>query len=114
MARGLPPGPYKRTNPAGAHPEPVDAIGIPRFAGGELPVYPDLSARLEEEGVVELRFALRENGSVKELGIAKSSGHDRLDAAALAAARTWRFNPTTGGGDVEVVRYRLQFRLVDE
>lgn len=90
-----------------------DEIGIPRFAGGELPVYPDLSVRLHEEGAVELRFEVRENGSVRGLDVEKSSGFPRLDAAALAAARTWRFNPTTGGGEVETIRYRLQFRLVD-
>jgi protein TonB len=70
--------------------------------------------RLQEEGVVELEFRIRENGSVRGVSITSSSGFDRLDAAALAAAQTWRFNPTTGGGDLEIVRYRLQFRLVDE
>ncbi len=89
-------------------------IEIPRFASGSTPDYPDESVRLHEEGAVDLRFELLENGTVRDLEVAQSSGHARLDAAALSAARTWRFNPTTGGSDVEVVRYRLQFRLVDE
>jgi len=90
-----------------------DEIGIPRFAGGRLPVYPDRSVRAHEEGAVLLRFEVRENGSVKDLGVEGSSGFRGLDDAALAAARTWRFSPTTGGGEVDVIRYRLQFRLVD-
>ena len=88
-------------------------VEIPRFARGDLPAYPEASVRLHEEGAVDLRFELLENGSVAGLGIERSSGHPRLDSAALAAARTWRFNPTTGGGDAERIRYRLEFRLVD-
>jgi len=88
-------------------------VAIPRFSGGDLPAYPEASVRGHEEGAVDLRFELRENGSVGGLEIERSSGHPRLDSAALAAARTWRFNPTTGGGDAEVIRYRLEFRLVD-
>ena len=89
-------------------------IEIPRFAGGDMPAYPEESVRMHEEGAVDVRFQLLENGSVRDLEVERSSGHARLDSAALSAARTWRFNPTTGSVDVEVVRYRLQFRLVDE
>ena len=100
-----PPGPRVRVFPP--------KVEIPRFAGGDLPAYPEASVRQREEGAVDLSFELRENGSVDGLEIERSSGHPRLDSAALAAARTWRFNPTTGGGDAERVRYRLEFRLVD-
>lgn len=100
-----PSGPRERVFPR--------TIEIPRFASGNTPDYPEESVRLREEGAVDLRFELLENGAVRDLEVAQSSGHARLDSAALAAARTWRFNPTTGSSDVEVVRYRLQFRLVD-
>jgi protein TonB len=88
-------------------------IDLPRFAGGDFPLYPEVSVRRHEQGAVDLRFELRENGSVRDVGIDRSSGFSSLDAAALAAARTWRFYPTTGGSETEVLRYRLQFRLVD-
>jgi protein TonB len=66
---------------------------------------------LQEEGVVELRLELLQNGTVRALEVARSSGFRRLDEAALSAAKTWRFNPRTGGGDVEVIPYRVVFRL---
>jgi protein TonB len=89
------------------------AIALARFASGDPPVYPEMSRRLQEEGTVELSIGLLGDGSVQDLGIARSSGHRRLDDAALAAARTWRFNPRTGGADVETIRYRVVFQLVD-
>ena len=89
-------------------------IEIPRFARGDMPAYPEESVRRHEQGAVDLRFRLLENGSLQDLEVERTSGYGRLDTAALAAARTWRFNPTTGSSDVEVVRYRLQFRLVDD
>jgi protein TonB len=87
------------------------AVAIARFSAGDLPVYPDMSRRLQEEGVVELRLELLQNGTVRALEVARSSGFRRLDEAALSAAKTWRFNPRTGGGDVEVIPYRVVFRL---
>jgi len=72
-----------------------------------------MSRRLQEEGTVELEIDLLDDGTVEALDIARSSGHRRLDEAALAAARTWRFHPRTGGGEVERIRYRVVFQLVD-
>jgi TonB family protein len=89
------------------------AIALARFASGDEPVYPEMSRRLQEEGTVELSIGLLGDGSVHDLGIARSSGHRRLDDAALVAARTWRFNPRTGGADIETIRYRVVFQLVD-
>ncbi|MFN0009389.1 MAG: energy transducer TonB [Planctomycetota bacterium] len=89
------------------------AIAMARFAAGDQPVYPEMSRRLQEEGIVELKLELLDDGRVQDLGLARSSGHRRLDEAALTAARTWRFNPRTGGGDVEAIRYRVVFKLVD-
>jgi len=89
------------------------SIALTRFAAGDQPVYPEMSRRLHEEGSVELSIGLLDDGSVKELAIARSSGHPRLDDAALDAARTWRFHPRTGGGGVERIRHRVVFRLTD-
>lgn len=89
------------------------AIPLIRFASGDGPVYPEMSRRLEEEGTVELEIGLLDDGSVKELSIGHSSGHRRLDEAALEAARTWRFHPRTGGGGMERIRHRVVFQLVD-
>ena len=90
------------------------AIALAGFAAGDAPVYPEASRRLQEEGSVDLRIELLQDGSIQSVEVARSSGHRRLDDAALAAARTWRFNPRTGGEAVEVIRHRVVFWLVDE
>lgn len=57
------------------------------------PVYPPASRRLDEEGVVRLRVLVDERGRPHEVQIAKSSGFDRLDQAAVTAVRRWQFSP---------------------
>jgi protein TonB len=57
------------------------------------PVYPPASRRLDEEGVVRLRVLVDERGRPQEVQVAKSSGFDRLDQAAVTAVRRWQFSP---------------------
>jgi protein TonB len=89
------------------------ARAMARYVQGDAPVYPEMSRRLGEEGTVELAIGVLHDGSVSALAIGRSSGYPRLDAAALTAARTWRFNPRTGGGEVETISYRVVFELVE-
>lgn len=73
-------------------PEPIDP---PRFDAAYLnnptPVYPPLSLRLGEKGRVLLRVYVLSDGSPAQIEIRKSSGYSRLDQAALAAVRKWKF-----------------------
>lgn len=62
------------------------------------PPYPPLSRRLGESGKVVLRVELDETGRVSAAQVISSSGFDRLDAAALAAVRTWRCRPALRDG----------------
>jgi len=62
------------------------------------PPYPLLSRRLGESGKVVLRVELDETGRVSAAQVISSSGYDRLDAAALAAVRTWRCRPALRDG----------------
>jgi periplasmic protein TonB len=57
------------------------------------PVYPPASRRLDEKGVVGLRVLVDERGRPREVQVAKSSGFDRLDEAAVTAVRRWQFSP---------------------
>ena len=57
------------------------------------PVYPPASRRLDEQGAVRLRVLVDERGRPREVQIAKSSGFDRLDEAAVTAVRRWQFSP---------------------
>lgn len=63
------------------------------------PVYPAVSRRLKETGVVVLDVYILADGSVGELRVKKSSGHPRLDEAALAAVRRWKYVPARRGND---------------
>jgi protein TonB len=57
------------------------------------PMYPPASRRLDEEGTVQLRVHVDERGRARDVELLKSSGFDRLDAAAIAAVRRWQFSP---------------------
>jgi protein TonB len=62
------------------------------------PMYPPLSRRLNETGLVVLRVLIDADGKPAHIDIAASSGHDRLDQAALAAVRRARFRPHSENG----------------
>ena len=62
------------------------------------PVYPRMSLRLGEEGVVTLRVLVTSEGNAGAIEIKNSSGFPRLDAAAIEAVKTWKFNPATVDG----------------
>lgn len=83
-----------------APPEPVTlaselAVTCPERSP---PSYPPLSRRLGETGKVVLRVELDEAGRVSGAQVLTSSGFGRLDAAALAAVRTWRCQPSERDG----------------
>lgn len=80
-------------------PKPVGPVSL----GGELaavcslrtpPEYPFVSRRLGEQGTVVLQVELDEQGLVAAARVLSSSGHVRLDDAALAAVRHWRCTPS--------------------
>ncbi len=62
------------------------------------PVYPLQSRRFGETGIVVLRVELSETGQVATAAVDRSSGHARLDEAALAAVRKWRCTPASRDG----------------
>ena len=59
------------------------------------PVYPPAAIRGNQEGTVRLRLLVDERGRAREVQVAKSSGFDRLDEAAVSAVRRWQFAPAT-------------------
>lgn len=63
------------------------------------PPYPAASTGLGETGTTQIRLAISALGAVAECRIAKSSGSDRLDAAACNHVQQyWRWKPATQGG----------------
>jgi TonB family protein len=62
------------------------------------PVYPPLSIRLNEVGTALLSFVIGADGAVSDVRLQLSTGAERLDNAATAAALTWRYKPATFNG----------------
>lgn len=61
--------------------------------------YPDASLRAEEEGTVQVRYEINEQGRAENCQIVKSSSHDRLDRRTCELVeRRFRFNPATEDG----------------
>lgn len=84
-------------------------------ASNRKPDYPKLSQRFGEQGTTVLRVLVQADGSAGEVQIAKSSGHELLDAAARAALRSWRFNLATSEGKAIAEWYQISipFTLQD-
>lgn len=68
-----------------------------QYLNNPAPAYPLLSKRLGEQGVVMLRVMVSALGLAERVEIHMSSGIDRLDTAAVAAVRQWRFIPAMQG-----------------
>lgn len=71
----------------------------PDYAINPKPLYPLLARRMGAEGVVVLQVLVREDGSVGEARVRKSSGFELLDESALRTVRDkWRFLPARRNG----------------
>ncbi len=90
------------TPPVAAPPAPVQATP-PRFDADYLdnprPPYPPLSRRMGEQGRVVLRVHVGADGAAGDVLLHASSGAPRLDEAALATVRRWKFVPARRGAD---------------
>ncbi len=67
----------------------------PQFSAAYLnnpaPDYPRLSKKLHEQGTVRLRVEVSANGLAASVAVSQSSGYPRLDEAAVAAVKRWKF-----------------------
>jgi protein TonB len=86
--------------PPVADPSPVESGSPPILERTTLqvtrridPLYPPAAIRGNQEGTVRLRLLVDERGRAREVQVAKSSGFDRLDEAAVTAVRRWQFAP---------------------
>lgn len=83
-----------------------------RMVSGAPPRYPTESRRHHEQGTVTLSLTLDVDGSVAAISVARSSGFDRLDEAALRAVRKWRWAPTMRSGQAVKVRGLVEIPFV--
>ena len=86
-----------------APPVPPPPVTAARFDADYLknpaPAYPAMSRRLGEEGRVLLLVRVTPQGLPDGVEVRESSGFARLDEAALAAVRQWRFVPARRGSE---------------
>jgi protein TonB len=90
--------------PAPVEPAPVELpVTPPSFHAAYLnnpaPEYPAASRRMGEAGEVLLLVEVMPDGSPGEIRLRQGSGYARLDEAALAAVRRWRFVPARQGDE---------------
>jgi protein TonB len=72
---------------------PDEVVQFASQASSPSPAYPAVSRRLMEEGRVMVRVRVLASGDPGEVQVYKSSGFERLDAAAVAAVKKFKFNP---------------------
>ena len=62
--------------------------------------YPFWSRLWGQEGITELAFKVLADGTVDGATVAKSSGYDRLDDAALSCVSHWHYRPAIKDGQI--------------
>jgi len=84
--------------------DPVPIAGVPELVSDveyldpPRPGYPSASRRLREQGLVVLRVLVDERGRAERMNVYHSSGHARLDQAALDAVERAEFKPYVANG----------------
>jgi len=68
------------------------------------PEYPPKAKRLQQEGTVVIKLTIGTDGAVTAARVARSSGFDSLDAAALASIRAGHCRPYTTAGVAQTVQ----------
>ncbi len=79
-------------------------ISAPRILSKVEPEYPEDARRDGFSGTVGVKIEVLENGRPGEVQLARSSGRQSLDDAALQAVRTWRFVPAQEAASGQAVR----------
>jgi len=99
--------------PAPAAPQPVVAGDLSAsMIHAPPPRYPIESRRKREQGTVMLAVLLATDGTVADIRVARSSGHARLDAAAVNAVGKWRWSPTIRNGVAAQVRGTVEIPFI--
>ena len=102
-------------SPAATSPAPAK-VELPTHVATYLqnpkPDYPALSVRRGEQGQVVLNVLIGIDGKAQKAEIVKSSGFERLDAAALATVLRWRYVPGKRGGVPEEMWFKVPLAFV--
>lgn len=76
------------------------------------PVYPPLSKRMGEQGLVVYSVLIGTDGLPVNARLVQSSGFDRLDQAALSAVMRWRYSPGKRNGVATAMFFNVPIHWV--
>ena len=78
-------------------------------------LYPRAAIDARAEGITTLTFIVTTEGSTRDIKVFASSGNADLDAAAVACAGRWRYQPQTENGVPEEARWEasVEWKLFD-
>ncbi len=81
-------------------PEPESTIvkAVPIYHRNPKPEYPSLSRKRSQQGTVILEVKVRQDGSVADVSLSKSSGFGLLDKSAMKTVYRWKFIPGSHNG----------------
>ncbi|CAN5235014.1 hypothetical protein BH09BAC1_BH09BAC1_21310 [soil metagenome] len=93
---------------------------MPKFPGGEGPMmkylssfqYPPEASKNKQQGTTYINIVITEDGSISNVAVARSSGHEILDKAAMehiAAMPKWK--PGTQAGKPVRVQYTIPIKF---
>ena len=107
------------TSPPPAPPPPPPAkVELPssdaEYLHNPKPEYPRISKQRNEQGKVIVNVFIGTDGSPQKAEIKTSSGFERLDQAALATVRSWRYVPGKRGGVPEAMWFAVPINFVME
>ena len=74
-------------------------------------MYPSISQDQGEEGTVKLSIIVEANGSVSDVKVTQSTGHQRLNAAAIRAARSAVYRPKSINGTPVRTRFTATYEF---
>jgi protein TonB len=100
--------PAPAATPPAPRSAPPPAPALPRLLSAAPPRYPLMAMRRKIEGNVTVQFTIQPDGSVASPNVVSADPPGIFDQAALAAARSWRFE--TGARPVSTSR-EVRFRL---
>ncbi|MES2510818.1 MAG: energy transducer TonB [Pseudomonadota bacterium] len=112
------PAPPAPVAPAPPAPAAAPSMQLPSSDASYLqnpkPPYPPMSRRLNEQGKSIIRVLIGIDGQPQKADIAKSSGYDRLDQAAMATVMRWRYVPGKRNGVPEEMWFNVPINWVLE
>ena len=91
-----------------------EGMKLPYLLGNPAPIrYPRWAVRQGWEGAFVIAIEVRKDGSVGRYKVMKSTGHKRLDEAAIAGIKEWKFHPAVKNGKIVVtcVELPVMFQL---